>query len=106
MPHIPRCKCIECERVFHSHVVRLVGDGLLRLFCAVRLSKRISCDDVICQKCRCHFIHWKAKMEGDFDSLDCFNRSNVELVNNDDSSVRNEFFFISHMYDKLTDDGY
>ena len=106
MLHIPRCKCIECERTFHSHEVRPAGDGLLRLFCAVGLSKLMSSDDVICQKCRCHFIHWKAKMEDDFDSLDCFNPSNVESVNNDDSSVRNGIFFISNTHGNLTSDGY
>ena len=88
MPRTPRCKCIHCERTFDSNQVREVGDGLVRLFLAVRLSKRICCDDSICQKCRCEFIHWKAKMEGDFDMFDCFNRSSVESVNNADISVR------------------
>ena len=45
-------------------------------------------------------------MEDDFDSLDGFNGSNVESVSNDDSSLRNEIFFINNMYDNLTGGGY
>ena len=61
MPRTPRCKCINCERIFDSNEVREVGDGLLRLFLAVRLSKRIYRDDAICQKCRCQFLNWKKR---------------------------------------------
>ena len=48
MPHTPRSKCIDCERSLGSNQFREVGAGLLRLFLAVRLSKRILCDDMIC----------------------------------------------------------
>ncbi len=93
MPRAPRCKCIDCERMFDSNEVREVGDGLLRLFLAVRLSKRICSDDAICQKCRSQFLKWQQKMEGDFDKFNCFNQSNVESVINDDSSVRKWTFY-------------
>jgi hypothetical protein len=92
MPHTPRCKCIDCERVFDSNEVREVGDGLLRLFLAVRLSKRISSNDVICQKCRCQFLNWEKKMEGDFKKFDCLARPDIESVNNDENTVRNDCF--------------
>ena len=93
MPRTPRCKCINCERIFDSNEVREVGDGLLRLFLAIRLSKRIYRDDAICRKCRCQFLNWKKKMEGDFDKFDCFNRWNAESIDNDDNSVRNWNFY-------------
>ena len=94
MSCIPRCKCIESERIFGLNEVREADDELLRLFLAVRLSKRICCDDAICQRCRCQFIHWKEKLEVDFDIFDCFDRWNVESVNIDDNSIRNWIFLL------------
>ena len=98
MPHTARHKCVECEKNFESHQVGEVGDGLLRLFLAIRLSKRIDYFDSICQKCRCHFVHWQRQIEGNFDEY-TFNRSNVNSsVNNGDSvrfhySLRNGLYF-------------
>jgi len=92
MPRSPYCKCIECEKVFHGHQVREVGDGLLRLFFAVRLSKRIDCNDSVCQKCRFHFLNWQQKMEGDFDKYDGYNRTDIEAANNNDNIVRFHLF--------------
>ncbi|CAF4742099.1 unnamed protein product, partial [Rotaria sp. Silwood2] len=89
MPRTPRCKCVDCERIFDSNQVREVGAGLLRLFLAARLSKRIHCDDIICQKCRAQFLKWQQKMEGDFDNYDYVNGFAIEPMNNDDNSVMN-----------------
>ncbi len=68
--------------------MREVGDGLLRLFFAVRLSERIDCNDSVCHKCRFHFVHWQQKMEGDFDKYDSYNQTDIEAVNNNDNLVR------------------
>ncbi len=67
--------------------MRVVGDRLMRLFLAVRLSKRIDCNDYICQKCRSNFLHWKQKMEGDFDKYDSYDRSDIEFVNDSNNKV-------------------
>ena len=72
--------------------MREVGDGFLRLYLAIRLSKRISCYDTVCPKCRCQFLNWHKKMVGDFDSFDRVLSMNLEYVNNDDNSVRNIVF--------------
>ena len=88
MPRSPYCKCIECERVFHGHQVRKVGDGLLRIFFAIRLSKRIDCNDSLCQKYRFHFVQWQQKMEGDFDKYDSCNQTHIEAVSDNDNLVR------------------
>ncbi|CAF3336142.1 unnamed protein product [Rotaria sp. Silwood2] len=87
MPHAPRPECIDCERSLDSNQFREVGAGLLRLFLAVRLSKRIRCDDMICQKCRSQFLKWQQKMEGDFDNYVSVAEIDMEPVNNDDDSV-------------------
>ncbi len=58
MAHKPRCKCVECDKTFDVNRVRVVDNGLMRLFLAVRLSKRIDCNDCICQKCRSYFRVW------------------------------------------------
>lgn len=88
MPRTPRCKCIDCDRTFDSNQVREVGDGLLRLFLAIRLSKRISCYDTVCSKCRGQFLNWQKKMEGDFDRFDRVHSMDLEYMNNKDDSVR------------------
>jgi hypothetical protein len=67
MPRTVRRKCVECDKSFEANELREVGDGLLRIFLVVRLSKRIDCSDSICQRCRFHFLYWQQKMEGDFD---------------------------------------
>lgn len=90
MPHTARSKCVECQKNFESYQVREVGDGLLRLFLSIRLSKRIDYFDSICQKCRCHFVHWQQKMEGDFDEYR-FNRADVNSSINNGDSVRFSF---------------
>ncbi len=87
MPRTPRCKCVECGRTFNANQVRVVGDGLMRLFLAVRLSKRIDCNECICQNCRSHFVYWQQKMEGDFDKYNIYNQSDVECDNNSNRSV-------------------
>jgi hypothetical protein len=88
MPRTTRRKYVECDKSFEANEVREVGDGLLRIFLAVRLSKRIDCFDSICQRCRFHFLHWQQKMEGDFDKYNNNSRAGADLVNNDDNSVR------------------
>ena len=81
------CKCIERERIFHGHQVREVGDGLLGLSFAVRLSKRIDYKDSVCHKYRFRFVQWQQKMVGDFDKYDNYNRIDIETVNNNDDLV-------------------
>ena len=95
MPRAQRCKCVDCERIFDSNQVREVGAGLLRLFLAVRLSKRIRCDDTICQKCRSQFLKWQQKMEGDFHNCDYVNGFDLDSRNNDDHSVRIRIFIFN-----------
>jgi len=89
MPHTPRCKCVDCERGLDLNQLREVGAGLLRLFLAVKWSKRIRCDDMICQKCRSQFLKWQQKMEGDFDNYDNVAELDMKSMNIDDDSVRN-----------------
>jgi len=88
MPRTPRCKCVDCERTFDANQMRVVGDGLMRIFFAVRLSKRIDCKDCVCQTCRSYFLHWQQKMEGDFTKYESYDRSGIEFVSNPNSSVR------------------
>ncbi len=92
MPRTPRCKCVECEKTFDGNQVRAIGDGLMRVFLAVRLFKRIDCDDVICQNCRSHFLYWQRKMEGDFNKYDSYDRGDMEFISDSNSSVRLYFF--------------
>ncbi len=109
MPRVSRCKCVECDKSFDANQMREVGGGLLRLFLAARLSIRISFKDSICQKCRQRFLRWREKMEGDFDTYDNHNEAHVELVNNDDSNVRTQWFFfeiIDHVCQNLIDNEY
>ena len=87
MPHTPRSKCVDCERSLDSNQLREVGAGLLRFFLAVRLSKRIRCDDMNCQKYGSQFLKWQQKMEGDFDNYDSVAEFDMEPMNNDDDSV-------------------
>ena len=83
--------------------VREVGNGL---FLAIRLSKRIKCVNSIHQNCRCHFVHWQQKMNGDFDEYVIFNCANIDTVNNNGdnvgfhSSLSNEIY----IYQILIDD--
>ncbi len=39
MPRTLRQKCIECDKSFEAREMREVGDGLLRIYLAVRLSQ-------------------------------------------------------------------
>ncbi|CAF4895698.1 unnamed protein product, partial [Rotaria magnacalcarata] len=41
MPNTPREKCLMCEKSFDQVEMRTMGDGLLRVYAAVRSSKRI-----------------------------------------------------------------
>ena len=92
MPRNSRCKCIECDKTFDANQVRSVGDGLLRLFLAVGLSKRIDGNDCICHKCRSYFVHWKEKMNGDFDRFENCNGTDGIIVNNDSNQVKIHLF--------------
>ena len=62
MPRTPRCECIDWEQTVDSNEVRQIEDGILRLFLAIRLSRRISCDDTVYSKYRCQFLNWQKKM--------------------------------------------
>ena len=88
MPHTPRQKCVECDKSFEARKLREVGDGLLRIFLAVRLSKRINSVDSICQRCRFQFLHWQQKMEGDFDDYNNNGRSGGNFLNGGGNSIR------------------
>lgn len=92
MPRTPRCICVDCGKTFDANQVRLVGDGLMRIFLAVRLSKRIAFNGSICQNCRSYFLHWKQKMEGDFNKYD---GAQVESFNGNSDSVGSYLFFQS-----------
>jgi len=94
MPHTPHCKCVECDKTFDADQVRLIGDGLMRLFLAVRLSKRIDCKDSICQNFRSYFLHWQQKLEGDFTKYESYDQSEIGLVSNTKSYVRAYFVLI------------
>ncbi len=85
MPRTLRQKCIECDKSFEAREMREVGDGLLRIYLAVRLSKRINRVDSICQRCRFHFLKWQPKMEGDFDNYNNNGRIDADFLNNDNS---------------------
>ena len=87
MPRTARCKYVECYKTFDINQVRIVGDELMRLFLAVRLSKRIDCNDCICQKCRSHFPHWQQKVEGDLNKYDSYDQSDIEFVDDSNNSV-------------------
>lgn len=97
MPHTARRKCVECEKNFESYQVREVGDGLLRLFLAIRLSKRVDYFDCICQTCRNRFLDWQRKMEGDFDGY-TFSRADMSATVNNSDSVRVYFLLRKGFY--------
>ena len=81
MPRTPRVKCIMCEKNFDQVEMRWVGNGLLRLFVAVRLSKRILVQDCICKQCRFEYLHWQRTMEGDFEDFGpCGKPNDGELI--------------------------
>jgi hypothetical protein len=87
MPRTPRHACVMCEKSFDPAEMRTVGDGLLRVFLAVRLSKRISSEDCVCQRCRLHFFNWQRMMEGDFDGFGPQDKSNNDYLTNDDVDI-------------------
>ena len=80
MPRTPRQECVMCEKNFDLTEMRTVTDGLLRVFLAVRLSKRISSNDWLCRRCWLQYFHWQRKMEGDFDGF-----GTQDIYNSDDS---------------------
>ncbi|CAF4665156.1 unnamed protein product, partial [Rotaria socialis] len=67
--------------------MRTIGDGLLRVYVAVRLSKRIFSEDYICQRCRLQFFHWLRVMECDFDRFCSRDISDNEFFTNDDDKI-------------------
>ncbi|CAM4907558.1 unnamed protein product [Rotaria socialis] len=67
--------------------MRTIGDGLLRVYVAVRLPKRIFSEDYICQRCRLQFFHWLRVMECDFDRFCSRDISDNEFFTNDDDKI-------------------
>ncbi|CAF2041646.1 unnamed protein product [Rotaria magnacalcarata] len=87
MPNTSREKCVMCEESFDQVEMRTIGDGLLRVYVAVRLSKRIFSEDYICQRWRLQFFHWLRVMEGDFDRFCSRDISDNEFFTNDDDKI-------------------
>ncbi|CAF4885433.1 unnamed protein product [Rotaria socialis] len=87
MPNTPREKCLMCEKSFDQVEMRTIGDGLLRVYVAVRLSKRIFAEDYICKRCRLQFFHWLRVMEGDFDQFCSRDKTDNEFLRNNDDII-------------------
>ena len=87
MPRTPRVKCVMCKKNFDQVEVRMVGNGLLRIFVAVRVSKRILVKDYICQQCRFEYVQWERTMEGDFDDFGPCGKYNDEQLFNDAEDI-------------------
>ena len=87
MPRTPRVICVMCNKNFDQVEVRTVGNGLLRIFVAVRVSKRILMKDCICQRCRFEYVQWERTMEGDFDDFGPCGKSNDEQLFNEDEDI-------------------
>ena len=87
MPRTPRCMCAMCEKNFDQLEMRTIGSGLLRVFLAVRLSKRISSEECICQRCWLQFFHWHREMDGDFDGFGPHDKSENDYLANDNIDI-------------------
>jgi hypothetical protein len=87
MPRSARLKRVGCEKNLDRSHLRNVRNGLLRIFFAIRLSKRIKSDDSVCQRCRTQFLHWQRKMEGDFDKFAFKDQTQSNDIDDDDECV-------------------
>ena len=87
MPRTPRVKCVMFKKNFDHVEVRTVGNGLLRIFVAVCVSKRILVKDYICQQCRFDYVQWEPTVEGDFDDFGPCGKSNDEQLFNEAEDI-------------------